>query len=79
LKNDANPGLDEFEDAMKRLARTVHEHLEKAKASAFSAVEIYNKPGISFRTRSYVIFYRNKTKPWYIDKGSGKGVRYKKS
>ena len=76
---------------MRRLPRTVHEHLEKACSSALSAVEIYNKPGISFRTRSYVvlmviawtsllhaIFYRNKTKPWYIDKGSGKGVRYKK-
>lgn len=76
---------------MKRLARTVYEHLEKAQASALSAVEIYNKPGISFRTRSYVIFmviawtsllhaifYRNKTKPWYIYGGSGKGIRYKK-
>ncbi|MFX0200789.1 MAG: DUF3644 domain-containing protein [Candidatus Hodarchaeota archaeon] len=76
---------------MQRLSRVVREHLEKARASALSAVENYNKPGIGFRTRTYIIlmvtawaallhaiFYRKKRKPWYIVKGSGRGTRYTK-
>jgi len=76
---------------MRGLPRAVREHLEKAQTSALSAVENYNKPGIFFRTRTYVIlmviawtslfhaiFYWRNQKPWYIAKGSGRGTRYMK-
>lgn len=76
---------------MPRLSKIVQEHLEKACSASLLAVEIYNKPGVSFRTRSYIvmmviawtallhaIFYRSGTKPWYIKSGTGRGTRYKK-
>ena len=74
---------------MPRLPRLVQQHLEKARSSALAAVEIYNKPGISFRTRTFVIlmvvawtalfhavYFRNKRRPWYVRSGSGRGIRY---
>jgi hypothetical protein len=76
---------------MARLSKTVKQHLEKACSSALSAVENYNKPGISFRTRTYTIlmviawtalfhaiFCRRGIRPWYIERGTGKGTRYTK-
>ena len=60
-----------------------------ARESALAAVENYNRPGSSFRTRTFVllmtvawtscfhaVFYDQKTKPWYVKGGSGKGTRY---
>lgn len=76
---------------MARLARAVTQQLEKARASALCAVDNYNRPGRSFRTRTFAIlmvvawtalfhaiFYRRKTKPWYVASGSGRGIRYVK-
>lgn len=76
---------------MTRLPRKVAQHLEKARSAALCAVENYNKPGVAFRTRNYVIlmiiawtavfhaiFYRRGKKPWYIRSGHGRGVRYEK-
>ena len=75
---------------MPRLSKLVYQHLEKARASALAAVEIYNKPGIAFRTRTFVIlmvvawtslfhaaYFRKKRKPWYIRSGFGHGTRYR--
>jgi hypothetical protein len=66
------------------------EHLEKSRAAAVAAVEVYNRPGRRFRTAQYVVlivmawcaalhasFYRRHRRPWYSD-GSGKGTRYMK-
>ena len=76
---------------MSRLPKIVKQHIEKARCSALSAVENYNKPGMAFRTRTYTIlmviawtalfhaiFYRRGVKPWYVIRGKGRGVRYKK-
>jgi hypothetical protein len=76
---------------MPKLPNKVKQHLEKARSSALSAVENYNKPGIAFRTRTYTIlmviactaifhaiFYRRGMKPWYVKRGTGKGIRYKR-
>ncbi len=76
---------------MPRLKKIVKQHLEKARSSALSAVENYNKPGIAFRTRTYTIlmilawtallhaiFYRRGDKPWYVRQGEGRSIRYKK-
>lgn len=76
---------------MPRLPKVVKQHLEKARSSALCAVEVYNKPGVSFRTRNYVvlmviawtslfhaIFYRRGTKPWYSNEREGRAVRYVK-
>jgi hypothetical protein len=76
---------------MRRLSKKVRQHLEKARSSALSAVENYNKPGIAFRTRTYTIlmvlawtalfhsiFYRRRIKPWYVEQGEGRAIRYKK-
>ena len=65
-------------------------HLEKAKEACVAAVENYNKPGTTFRTRTYAIlmtiawtalfhaiFHRRGTKPWYKENGSGGEVKYK--
>ena len=65
------------------------QHLVKARDAALSAVDSYNRPGISFRTRTFVllmtvawtscfhaVFYDRKVKPWYVKSGSGKGTRY---
>ena len=40
---------------MPRLRKQVRLHLEKARSSALCAVENYNKPGVSFPTRTYNI------------------------
>lgn len=71
-----------------RLTRPVRAHLEKARAAAVSAVEVYNKPGSAFRTPHYLvlmtiawtalfhaIFFKRGQRPWYRKK-SGKTFRY---
>jgi hypothetical protein len=76
---------------MTRLPRTVSSHLEKARASALSAVENYNKPTASFRTRGFVVliiiawtalfhavFYKRGVKPWYLIDPNSKRKRYVK-
>lgn len=76
---------------MPRQPKAVKEHLAKAQSSALCAVENYNRPGLTFRTRTYTIlmviawtalfhaiFYRDKKKPWYVKSGSGMGIRYVK-
>ncbi len=73
----------------KRIPRLARQHLQKARASALCAVENYNRPGGGFRTRTYAvlmvmattalfhaIFYARGIKPWYVQGGSGKGLRY---
>lgn len=65
--------------------------LKQAEDACLAAVETYNRPGIAFRTRTFAvlmkiawtslfhaIFYRRRTKPWYVRSGSGRGVRYEK-
>ena len=74
---------------MPRRSRIVKQHLVKARDAALAAVDSYNRPGISFRTRTFVllmtvawtscfhaVFYDRKVKPWYVKSGSGKGTRY---
>jgi len=60
------------------LPRTVRENLEKTKAAATAAVEVYNRPGPRFRTAQYIvlivmawtalfhaIFFRRGRRPWF--------------
>ncbi len=67
----------------KGLPSLVKNHLAKARDSAISAVEIYNKPAVVFRSGNYVVlmiiaftslfhavFYRRKQKPWYRKRGT---------
>ena len=74
---------------MPRKSASVRNHLEQSRTAALAAVEHYNKPGVPFRTRTYVllmniawtslfhaIFYQRKIKPWYLRHGSGRGRRY---
>lgn len=74
---------------MPRLSKQVTRHLLQARDVALAAVDNYNRPGVSFRTRTYVVlmtvawtscfhavFYRRKIKPWYIKSGKGRGIRY---
>ncbi len=74
---------------MPRRSKLVHQHLLKARDAAIAAVDNYNRPGISFRTRTFVllmtvawtsffhaVFYNKKVKPWYVKSGSGRGTRY---
>src|SRR5690625_6862204 len=62
----------------KRLPKKVKISLQKARDSALLAVEMYNKPGVKFKTGGYVvmmviawtslfhaIFFRRKIKPFY--------------
>jgi Protein of unknown function (DUF3644) len=72
------------------LPQSVRDNIEKCRAAAVAAVDIYNRPGPRFRTAHYVIlivlawtalfhaiFYRKNTKPWYKKKGKNpKGDRY---
>jgi hypothetical protein len=64
------------------LPRAVKICLEKSRDSALTAVEIYNKPAVSFKSGGYIvlmviawtslfhaIFFRNKIKPFHRDKG----------
>ena len=70
------------------LTRQARAHLEKARAAAISAVEVYNRPGSAFRTPHYLvlmtiawtalfhaIFYKRRQRPWYRRK-AGKSFRY---
>lgn len=74
---------------MTRLANIVRDHLEKARSSVLAAVENYNRPSATFRTRMYAllmvvgwtalfhaVFYRNGRKPWHVKSGKGTGTRY---
>jgi uncharacterized protein DUF3644 len=71
-----------------RLTRQTRAHLEKARAAAISAVEVYNRPGSAFRTPHYLVlmtiawtalfhatFYKKHQRPWYRKK-AGKAFRY---
>jgi hypothetical protein len=64
------------------LPKVVKRCLEKSRDSALTAVEIYNKPAVSFKSGGYIvlmviawtslfhaIFFRNKIKPFHRDKG----------
>jgi len=68
----------------------VRRHLEKCRAAALAAVEVYNRPGTQFRTPHYILlisvawtalfhafFYGKGRRPWYRT-GTGKGTRYQK-
>ena len=63
---------------MRGLPRAVKEALQKARDSALLAVEVYNKPAVTFKSGGYItlmviawtsifhaIFFRRKTKPYY--------------
>lgn len=76
---------------MPRLSKKVADQLRQARDACVAAVDSYNRPGASFRTRTYVvlmsiawtslfhaIFYRRGRKPWYVLRGSGRGIRYLK-
>lgn len=71
----------------KRVGKTLRAYVDKARDSALLAVEVYNKPGISFRTSAYValmviawtallhaVFLRAEKKPYYKGK-SGKYIK----
>ena len=66
---------------MRGLPRAVREALTKARDSALLAVEVYNKPAVTFKSAAYItlmviawtsllhaIFFRRKTKPYYRQK-----------
>ena len=63
---------------MRGFPRAVKEALQKARDSALLAVEVYNKPAVSFKSSAYItlmviawtslfhaIFFRRKVKPYY--------------
>ena len=69
---------------MKRLGKIIRPHLDKARDSALLAVEIYNKPAVSFKSAGYItlmviawtalfhaIFFKRKIKP-YRKKDNGR-------
>ena len=72
-----------MEQAMpKGLPQSVKNNIEKCRAAAIAAVDVYNRPGPRFRTAHYIIlivlawtalfhamFYRKYIKPWYKKKG----------
>lgn len=74
----------------KGLPQTVKDQLEKCRATAIAAVDVYNRPGPRFRTAHYVvliviawtalihaIYYKRGENPWYKKKGkNAKGDRY---
>ena len=74
----------------KGLPQSVKINIEKCRAAATAAVEVYNRPGTHFRTAHFLIliviawtacfhayFYRKRVNPWYKKKGkSSKGDRY---
>jgi len=74
----------------KGLTQTVKDQLEKCRATAIAAVDVYNRPGPRFRTAHYVIlivlawtaflhaiYYKRGKNPWYKKKGkNAKGDRY---
>ena len=74
----------------RRLSESVRGNLDKCRAAAVAAVDVYNRPGPRFRTAHFVvliiiswtalfhaIFYRRGIKPWYR-KDRMKAVRYVK-
>lgn len=74
----------------RRFSESVRSNLDKCRAAAVAAVDVYNRPGPRFRTAHYVvliviswtalfhaIFYRKGLKPWYR-KSRMKAVRYVK-
>lgn len=74
---------------MPRTSKPVREHLEKSRSAALAAVEQYNRPTATFRTRTYVmlmtvawtslfhaIFYKRKIKPWHRFNKNQKRIRY---
>lgn len=74
----------------KGLPQSVKDNIEKCRAAAIAAVDVYNRPGPRFRTAHYIvlivmawtalfhaIFYRKGTKPLYKIKGKNpRGNRY---
>lgn len=74
----------------KGLPQSAKDNIEKCRASAIAAVDIYNRPGPRFRTAHYIIlivmawtaffhalYYRKGTHPWYKKAGKKpKGDRY---
>lgn len=67
----------------KRLSQVVRNHLDKCRASAIAAVEVYNRPGGQFRSALYTIliiiawqaffhayFFNRGRKPWYRQENS---------
>jgi desulfoferrodoxin (superoxide reductase-like protein) len=74
----------------KGLPQSVKDNIEKCRAAAIAAVDVYNRPGPRFRTAHYIvlivlawtalfhaIFYRKRMKPWYKIKGRNpRGDRY---
>lgn len=74
----------------KGLPRSVRDNIEKCRAAAISAVDVYNRPGPQFRTALYIvlivmawtalfhaIFYKKHINPWYKKPGvKPKGDRY---
>ena len=76
---------------MPRRSQQVGHHLLKAREAAIAAVDNYNRSGVTFRTRTFVllmtvawtscfhaVFHDRKVKPWYIKSGSGRGTRYER-
>ena len=70
---------------MRGLPRMVKESLQKARDSALLAVEVYNKPAVTFKSSAYItlmiiawtslfhaIFFRRKVKPYYRKKPGGR-------
>ena len=66
----------------KGLPQSVKDNIEKCRAAAIAAVDVYNRPGSRFRTAHYIvliviawtalfhaIFYRKGAKPWCREKG----------
>jgi hypothetical protein len=74
----------------KGLPQAAKDNIEKCRAAAIAAVDVYNRPGPRFRTAHYVVliviawtalfhavFYRKRIKPWYKKPGKNpKGDRY---
>jgi Domain of unknown function (DUF3644) len=74
----------------KGLSQLVRDNIEKCRAAAIAAVDVYNRPGPRFRTAHYIvlivlswtalfhaIFYKRHVNPWYKRPGKQpKGDRY---
>ena len=73
---------------MRGLPRAVRDALTKARDSALLAVEVYNKPAVTFKSAAYVtlmviawtsllhaVFFRKKIKPYYRKKLRGRYER----
>jgi len=73
---------------MRGLPKTVRDALTKARDSALLAVEVYNKPAVTFKSAAYVtlmviawtallhaVFFRKKIKPYYRKKPGGRYER----